>query len=248
MRVCVVTIMHVAIFSQAMEYVSITPCVDEAMGYTWAPPWCAKGKRLERVARHGVKRLVKRLKVKVHPYIRCHMRPMTTAGVDYSYCRMMVFEEIAVLATQEYLDTKRSAAARPVARPFAAPPAPPPPPPPMSLELPLVQSLELDPLLPLKTDDAELEKVALCTALARCTSAAMQKRGDAELEKVALCTSLARSGREMDMMMYLESCSSSRARGQQGSSCTYGAPCTSGALQVRGDDPPKGLQSSDMMM
>ena len=224
MRVCVVTIMHVAIFSQAMEYISITPCVDEPMGYMWAPPWCAKGKRLERVARHGVKRLVKRLKVKVHPYIRCHMRPMTTAGVDYSYCSRMVFEEIAVLATQEYLDTKRSAAARPVARPFAAPPAPPPPPPPMSLELPLVQSLELDPLLPLKTDMWD----------------------DAELEKVALCTSLARSGREMDMMMYLESCSSSRARGQQGSSCTYGAPCTSGALQVRGDDPPKGLQSSVM--
>ena len=70
---------------------------------------------------------------------------MTTAGVDYSYCSRMVFEEIAVLATQEYLDTKRSAAARPVARPFAAPPPPPPPPPPpMSLDplLPLVQSLE----------------------------------------------------------------------------------------------------------
>ena len=53
----------------------------------------------------------------------------------------------------------------------------------MSLDplLPLVQSLELDPLLPLKTDmwvDAELEKVALCTALARCTSAAMQVWGD----------------------------------------------------------------------
>ena len=60
MRVCVVTIMHVAIFSQAMEYISITPCVDEPMGYMWAPTWCAKGKGLERVDRHGVKRLVKR--------------------------------------------------------------------------------------------------------------------------------------------------------------------------------------------
>ena len=104
--------MHVAIFSQAMEYVSLGPCVE------WAPPWCAKGKRLERDSRHGLKRLVKRLKVKAHPYIRWHMRPFH-GSLDYSYCSMMVFEEFCVLAIEE-LETNRSAAARPVARPFAA--------------------------------------------------------------------------------------------------------------------------------
>ena len=134
--------MHVAIFSQAMEYVSLEPCVDEAMEYTWAPPWCAKGKRLERDSRHGLKRLVKRLKVKAHPYIRWHMRPFH-GSLDYSYCSMMVFEEFCVLAIEE-LETNRSAAARPVARPFAAEARASHEAAPMSLDplLPLVQSLE----------------------------------------------------------------------------------------------------------
>ena len=44
-----------------MKYVSLGPCAE------WAPPWCAAGKRLERDSRHGLKRLVKRLKLKAYP-------------------------------------------------------------------------------------------------------------------------------------------------------------------------------------
>ena len=99
----------------------------------------------------------------------------------------------------------------------------------LSPVLPLVQSLELDPSLPLETD-AELEKVApdrFDESVLLVQSLALRQ----EMLKRACCSTRGddppKGLQSSDMMMSLESCSS-------------------GALQVRGDDPPKGLQSSVM--